>query len=46
MIGWVVGAFVAGNMLGIIATAVMAGIVDNIAEWRKRRNEQKRKNHP
>lgn len=45
MVGIVV-AFIAGTTLGIAATAIIAGIVDDITEWRKKRNEQKRKDHP
>ena len=41
MIGWIVGAFVAGEAIGLIIAAVIVGKMDDFMEWRKRKNEQK-----
>ena len=46
MIAMFIVAFLAGEAVGILAAVIVSGRFDNIMEWRKRRNEQKRKNHP
>ena len=42
----IIAAFIAGEAAGILVTAIVSGRLDDFMEWRKRRNEQKRKNHP
>ena len=37
---------VLGNMVGLLVAVIVSGRLDDFMEWRKRRNEQKRKNHP
>lgn len=39
-------AFFVGKAVGILVAAIVSGRLDDFLEWRKRRNEQKRKNHP
>ena len=36
---------VLGNMVGLLAAVIVSGKLDDFMEWRKRRDEQKRKNH-
>ena len=35
---------VLGNMVGLLAAVIVSGKLDDLTEWRKKRNEQKRKN--
>ena len=42
----IIAAFFAGEAAGILVAAIVSGRLDDFVEWRKRRNEQKRKNHP
>ena len=41
----IIAAFIAGEAAGILVAAIVSGRLDRIMEWRKRHNEQKRKNH-
>ena len=36
---------VLGNMVGLLVAVIVSGKLDDFMEWRKRRDEQKRKNH-
>jgi hypothetical protein len=40
--GWVVVAFVAGEIAGLITAAIISGTADRIREWRKQRHERKK----
>ena len=42
----IIGAFVAGEAVGLLMAAIVSGRLDDFVEWRKKQNEQKRKNHP
>ena len=45
MIGMFIVAFLLGNAVGILGAVIVSGKFDDYMEWRKKRNEQKRKNH-
>lgn len=36
---------VLGNMMGLLVAVIVSGKLDDYSEWRKKRNEQKRKNN-
>lgn len=42
MTGWIIAAFIAGEMAGLITAAILTGKADDFVEWRKRRHEQKK----
>lgn len=44
MLIWLALGLLIGEMTGILTTAIVSGIFDDIMEWRKKRHEQKRKN--
>lgn len=40
MSGWTIGAFIAGELAGLVTAALISGLADRINERRKRKHEQ------
>ena len=41
MVWWIIGAFLAGEAVGLLVAAIISGRVDDFTEWRKRKNGKK-----
>ena len=41
MSGWTIGAFIAGELAGLVTAALISGLADRMNERRKRKHEQK-----
>ena len=41
MTGWIIAAYVAGCLTGLIIAALISGAYDSVSEWRNRKHEQK-----
>ena len=40
MSGWTIGAFIAGELAGLVTAALISGLADRMNERRKRKHEQ------